>query len=40
MIKTLNDALLRIEELEKENYELRNRLSEYEGKSLPGIWYT
>lgn len=36
MIKTLNDALLRIEELEKENYDLRNRLSKYEGKKPAG----
>lgn len=36
MIKTLNDALLKIEELEKENCQLRNRLSEYEGKKPAG----
>lgn len=36
MIKSLNEALLRIEELEKENSRLRERLSEYEGKKPAG----
>lgn len=36
MIKTLDEALLRIEELEIENATLKERLSKYEGKKPAG----
>jgi len=36
MIKTLNEAILRIEELEKENAQLKTILAEYEGKKPAG----
>ena len=33
---TLKEAKLRIEELERENEELRNKLKEYEGRKFSG----